>query len=143
MADRATEIGSGHILLALLEEPGAIAWRGVRLGGLRFAQVYDGVVARRKTPPPAPGPRALQTLIYALNMPLAAWLGYTELAAQGEGEPADDGYIAAARAAVADLAALGGSRGLLRPAEVFALTGRDPDVAGAALRAAAGRIARP
>ena len=30
VADGATAIGPGHLILALLDDPGAIAWRGVR-----------------------------------------------------------------------------------------------------------------
>ena len=133
MADGLAEIGSGHLLLALLEEPGAIAWRGVRLGGLTLTGVYDGVMARRTSPPPAPGPRAMSALMSELRWPLETWRHLTRLSLDGPDEvEAVRLQARGARSYLADLATLGGRRGLLRAGEVVALTGPDADVAVAA-----------
>lgn len=136
MADGAPSITPGHLILALLEDPGAIAWRGVRLAGLTLAQVYDGVLARRVGPPPAPGPLAAARLFRELEGPVNAWLGLSKLAAPGPDDSSAARQAVAARAYAVDLAALGGRRGLLRPPEVATICGAEPDVAFEACRLA-------
>ena len=138
-ADGAAEIESPHLLRALLEEPGAIAWWGLRQAGITPAMVFDGLVRRRAAPWPSPARAVLSRLLGAMTAPLLAWGAFAALFAQ-EGDPEFEATALAQRQVVRDLVALGERLCVLAPKEVADLAGTDAKVAhrtyGAALERA-------
>lgn len=136
MADGSPSIRPGDIILALLDDPGAIAWRGVRQAGLTLVEVYDAVAARRGSPPPCPSSRSAACLFRELEGPLNAWLGYSTIVDRSPEDAQAARYAHAARAYATDLALLGGRRGILGPGEVTAICSGTADVAFEACRMA-------
>jgi len=141
-ADGAPKIGSEHLLRALLEEPGAIAWAGLRAAGLTPAIIFDALVRDRDRPWPNPSRDVLPSLLAASHSALVAWQGYTMLA-EREGSADYRDAIGAARSMVRDMAALGLRLGVLDSAEVEDMSSVDPARASAAYSRAARRIGDP
>jgi hypothetical protein len=134
-ADGAAEIDASHLLRALLEEPGAVAWWGLRQAGVTPAMVFDGLVRRREGPWPSPCRATLSRLLDALTAPLLAWAAFESLFAQ-DGNQEHAATAAAQRQVVCDLAALGQRLCVLTPDEVADLSSETPLIAHRAFRIA-------
>jgi hypothetical protein len=137
--DGAEAISPIHLASSLLDELGAVAWRGLGAVNITPIVLLDGMERRDGTNRsliPSPTSAGARTLLHELNNWLSGWNGFTALLGQPHESESDQESAREAmvnyQAAVRRITSVGFRMGYFSFDEFSALTGDDARVAQAA-----------